>query len=157
MSRITPFLWYDGQAEDAANLYTSLFPNSRIVHIARYGSAGPGPAGRVMTVKFELDGQPFIALNGGPHYKFTEAISFTINCKTQEEVDRYWSTLTEGGAESQCGWLKDRFGLSWQVIPECLGRLLGDPDPKKARQVMEAMLQMKKMDIAALEAAHARP
>ncbi len=156
MNQITPFLWFDGQAEEAANLYVSLFENSKVLSVARYGEAGPGPAGTAMLVNFELDGRPFIALNGGPQYKFTEAISFTISCKIQAEVDRFWDALTEGGEESQCGWLKDRFGLSWQVIPECLGRLMGDPDPKKAGRVMRAMFKMKKMDIAALEAAHAQ-
>ncbi|MGJ5819114.1 VOC family protein [Paludibaculum fermentans] len=156
MNKITPFLWFDNQAEEAAKLYTSLFRNSRIVKISRYGEGGPGPAGSVMTVQFELDGQLFTALNGGPHFHFTEAISFTIDCKTQEEVDKFWYALSEGGSESQCGWLKDKFGLSWQVIPEALGRLLSGPDPKKSRQVMQAMLKMKKLDIAALEAAHAQ-
>ncbi|MBN9661444.1 MAG: VOC family protein [Acidobacteria bacterium] len=155
MNKITPFLWFNGQAEEAANLYVSLFENSRILHVSRYGDAGPGPAGSAMTVNFELDGRPFIGLNGGPNYVFTEAVSFVINCKTQAEVDKFWDALTEGGEERQCGWLKDRFGLSWQVIPECLGRLMGDPDSKRAGRVMQAMFKMKKIDIAALEAAHA--
>jgi len=155
MTRITPFLWFDTQAEDAANFYVSVFRNSRIVKVARYGSAGPGPKGSVMTVQFELDGQPFIALNGGPHFKFTEAISFSIDCQTQDEVDHYWDNLSAGGEQVQCGWLKDKFGLSWQVNPSILGKLLGDPDPEKSKRVMAAMLKMKKIDIAALQAAYA--
>jgi predicted 3-demethylubiquinone-9 3-methyltransferase (glyoxalase superfamily) len=151
---ITPFLWYDGQAEEAANLYVSLFPNSRILNATRYGAAGPGPQGSVMTVSFELDGLRFIALNGGPHYKFTEAVSFSVDCSTQDEVDRYWNALSEGGEQGPCGWLKDRFGLSWQVNPSALGEMLGDPDPKKSKRVMEAMLKMKKIVIADLRKAY---
>jgi predicted 3-demethylubiquinone-9 3-methyltransferase (glyoxalase superfamily) len=154
MRRITPFLWFDHQAEEAAHLYVSVFPGSRILSVSRYGEAGPGPKGSVMTIAFELDGQPFTALNGGPIFQFTEAISFVVDCKTQEEIDRYWEKLSDGGHEGQCGWLKDRFGLSWQIIPSALGQMLGDPDPRKARQVMEAMLQMKKIDLAALRKAH---
>lgn len=150
-----PFLWFDTQAEDAANFYVSVFRNSRIVKIARYGAAGPGPEGSVMTVEFELDGQPFIALNGGPYFKFTEAISFSVDCHTQDEVDHYWDNLSAGGEQVQCGWLKDKFGLSWQVNPSILGKLLGDPDPEKSKRVMAAMLKMKKIDIAALHAAYA--
>lgn len=153
MQKITPFLWFDTQAEEAAKFYTSIFPNSKIVTVARYGEAGPGPKGSVMTVVFELDGQQIIALNGGPHFKFTEAISLSVDCKDQAEVDHYWSKLLRGGKESQCGWLKDKYGLSWQVNPTVLGELLSDPDPKKAKRVMEAMLKMKKIDIAALKAA----
>jgi len=153
MSKITPFLWFDTQAEDAANFYVSVFKNSRIVSVSRYGDAGPGPRGSVMTVSFELDGQPFTALNGGPHFKFTEAISFTVPCATQEEVDHYWSRLVEGGAESQCGWLKDKYGLSWQITPTVLGQLLQDPDRQKSKRVMDAMLKMKKIDIATLQKA----
>jgi predicted 3-demethylubiquinone-9 3-methyltransferase (glyoxalase superfamily) len=153
MQKITPFLWFDTQAEEAAKFYTSIFPNSKIVTLARYGEAGPGPRGSVMTVVFELDGQRMIALNGGPQFKFTEAISLSVDCKTQEEVDHYWTKLSQGGQESQCGWLKDRYGLSWQINPAILGELLADPDPKKAKRVMEAMLKMKKIDIAALKAA----
>jgi predicted 3-demethylubiquinone-9 3-methyltransferase (glyoxalase superfamily) len=153
MHKITPFLWFDTQAEEAAKFYTSIFPNSKIVTLARYGEAGPGPRGSVMTVVFELDGQRMIALNGGPQFKFTEAISLSVDCKTQEEVDHYWTKLSQGGQESQCGWLKDRYGLSWQINPTILGELLADPDPKKAKRVMEAMLKMKKIDIAALKAA----
>jgi predicted 3-demethylubiquinone-9 3-methyltransferase (glyoxalase superfamily) len=153
MTTISPFLWFDTQAEQAANLYVSTFKNSRIVKIARYGDAGPGPKGSVMTVEFELNGQRFIALNGGPHFKFNEAVSFSVECQTQAEVDEYWSKLSDGGVEGQCGWLKDRFGLSWQVNPTVLGEMLADPDPTKARRAMEAMLKMKKIDIAALKKA----
>jgi predicted 3-demethylubiquinone-9 3-methyltransferase (glyoxalase superfamily) len=153
--RITPFLWFDGNAEEAARFYVSVFKNSKIVTTARYGDAGPGPKGSVMTVVFSLDGQEFIGLNGGPHFKFTEAVSFSVDCKTQEEVDYYWDKLSAGGEPSQCGWLKDKFGLSWQVNPGVLGEMLSDPDPAKAKRVMEAMLKMKKIDIAALKRAYA--
>jgi predicted 3-demethylubiquinone-9 3-methyltransferase (glyoxalase superfamily) len=153
MQKITPFLWFDTQAEEAAKLYVSIFPNSKIRNTARYGDAGPGPKGSVMTVEFELDGQRMIALNGGPVFKFTEAISLVVDCKDQKEVDHYWNKLLQGGKESQCGWLKDRFGLSWQIVPAALSRLLSDPDARKAKRVMEAMLKMKKLDVAALEAA----
>jgi predicted 3-demethylubiquinone-9 3-methyltransferase (glyoxalase superfamily) len=155
--KITTFLTYDHQAEVAVNLYVSVFQNSRIRHTTRYGAGGPGPQGSVMSVDFELDGQRFIALNGGPHFKFTDGISLFVDCKTQEEVDQYWEKLSQGGGEGQCGWLKDRFGLSWQIIPAALGELLNDPDPKKARRVMEAMLKMKKIDIAELKRAHQGP
>ena len=155
MPKISPFLWYDTQAEEAANLYTSIFPNSKILAIARYGDAGPGPKGSVMTVQFQLDGQEIIALNGGPMYKFTEAFSLSVDCKTQEEVDRYWTKLTaDGGQEGPCGWCKDKFGLSWQVTPSLLGQMLSDTDRKKAARVMEAMMKMKKLDIAALKRAY---
>lgn len=154
MPRISPFLWFDGQAEEAARLYVSLFPGSRIVSVSRYGDAGPGPKGSVMTVAFELDGRPFVALNGGPHFKFTEAVSFSVECQTQDEVDRYWDGLCEGGQPGPCGWLKDRFGLSWQIVPVALGQMLGDPDPEKSRRVMQAMLQMRKLDIAGLRKAY---
>jgi predicted 3-demethylubiquinone-9 3-methyltransferase (glyoxalase superfamily) len=154
--KIKTFLWYDADAEEAVNLYVSIFENSRVVEVARYGEAGPGPKGSVMTVEFELDGQRFIALNGGPHFKFNEAISLSVECDTQQEIDELWSRLTAGGGqESQCGWLKDRFGLSWQINPAVLGKLFADPDPKKVKRTMEAMLKMKKMDIAALERAYA--
>jgi len=153
MQKITPFLWFDNQAEEAAKFYASIFPNSKILNTARYGEAGPGPKGSVMTVEFELDGQRMIALNGGPHFKFTEAISLSVDCKDQKEVDHYWSRLLQGGQESMCGWLKDKYGLSWQVNPTILGQLLAGHDAKKARRVMEAMLKMKKIDIAALKAA----
>lgn len=149
----TPCLWFDTQGEDAARFYTSLFPNSRIVEISRYGEANPRQAGQVMVVRFELDGQTFMALNGGPQYTFSEAVSFTIDCADQAEVDRYWETLTEGGEEGPCGWLKDRFGLSWQVVPTRLTELLGDPDADRAQRVMEAMMSMRKIEIAGLEAA----
>lgn len=151
---ITPFLWFDSQAEEAAQFYVSIFPNSRIVKVVRYGAAGPGPAGSAMTVAFELDGLSFVALNGGPHFKFTEAISFVVNCETQDEIDFYWDKLSAGGGEVQCGWLKDRFGLSWQVVPPALAELLGDPDPQKSTRVMQAMLGMKKLDLAALRRAY---
>ncbi|HYQ94760.1 MAG TPA: VOC family protein [Burkholderiales bacterium] len=153
MKKITPFLWFDTQAEEAAKFYASVFPNSKILKTARYGEAGPGPKGSVMTVEFELAGQRMIALNGGPHFKFTEAISLSVDCKDQKEVDHYWTKLSQGGQESMCGWLKDRYGLSWQVNPAILGELLSGPDAKKAKRVMEAMLKMKKIDIAALKAA----
>jgi len=157
MQKISPFLWFDGNAEEAADFYVSLFKGSKILKIARYGEAGPGPAGAVMVVNFQIEGQDFIALNGGPLFKFTEAISFVINCQTQEEVDHYWNKLTAGGGqESQCGWLKDKYGLSWQVTPAILGELLADKDQKKAQRVMQAMLQMKKIDIAALQRAAAQ-
>jgi predicted 3-demethylubiquinone-9 3-methyltransferase (glyoxalase superfamily) len=154
MPKIKPFLWFDTQAEEAAKFYVSIFKNSKIVKVARYGEAGPGPKGSVMTVVFQLDGQEFIALNGGPHFKFTEAISFVVECKTQEEVDEYWEKLTEGGQEVQCGWLKDKYGLSWQITPTALGEMLSDPDREKAKRVMEAMLKMKKIEIAELRRAY---
>ncbi len=153
MQRISPFLWFDHQAEEAARFYVSVFPGSKIVKVTRYGEAGPGPKGSVMTVVFELDGQEFIALNGGPQFKFTEAISFSVGCETQEEVDRYWKKLYDGGEEGPCGWLKDRYGRSWQINPIILGELLADPDPAKAKRVMEAMLKMKKIDIQGLKTA----
>ena len=154
--RITPFLWFDGTAEEAINLYISIFKNSKITSMTRYGESGPGPSGTVMSANFELEGQEFIALNGGPQFPFTEAISFLVNCETQQEVDELWDKLTAGGGEGQpCGWLKDRYGLSWQIIPTVLGRMLGDTDPAKAGRVMQAMLQMKKIDIKTLEAAYA--
>jgi len=154
MPKISPFLWFDTQAEEAANLYTSIFPNSKILAIARYGDAGPGPKGSVMTVQFQLDGQEIIALNGGPMYKFTEAFSLSVDCKNQEEVDRYWTKLTaDGGQEGPCGWCKDKFGLSWQVTPSILPQMLSDTDRKKAMRAMEAMMKMKKIDITAIEAA----
>ena len=154
MPKINPFLWFDTQAEEAANLYVSIFNNSKIVNINRYGEAGPAPRGSVMSVVFELDGQEFMALNGGPLFKFTEAISLFVNCKTQEEVDIYWAKLLEGGKESRCGWLKDKYGLSWQIIPTVLGEMLSDRDPQRAKRVVEAMLKMKKIDIAELNRAY---
>jgi predicted 3-demethylubiquinone-9 3-methyltransferase (glyoxalase superfamily) len=154
IQRITPFLWFDQQAEEAAEFYVSVFPNSKVVKVVRYGRAGPGPAGSVMTVQFQLDGQSFVALNGGPHFKFTEAVSFVVNCHTQDEVDAYWEKLSAGGTQVQCGWLKDRFGLSWQIVPTVLPELLSGPKPEKAQRVMKAMLTMKKLDIHALKRAH---
>jgi predicted 3-demethylubiquinone-9 3-methyltransferase (glyoxalase superfamily) len=154
MQQITPFLWFDGNAEEAMKFYTSIFKNSKIGSVRRYGDAGPGPKGSVMTGTFQLNGQEFMALNGGPLFKFTEAISFFVNCETQEEVDELWEKLSAGGQESRCGWLKDKFGLSWQIIPRILGELLGDKDPAKSRRVMQAMLQMSKIDIKKLKQAY---
>ena len=154
MQKINPFLWFDDQAEEAANFYVSLFKNSKVISVSRYGDAGPDPKGTAMTVTFELAGQKFVALNGGPLFKFTEAISFLINCETQQEVDDLWKKLSAGGTESQCGWLKDKYGLSWQVIPTSLGEMLQDKDPKKSQRVMQAMLQMKKIDIDRLRQAY---
>jgi predicted 3-demethylubiquinone-9 3-methyltransferase (glyoxalase superfamily) len=154
MKTITPFLWFDKEAEEAAKLYVSIFKNSRILEVSRYGEAGPGPKGSVMTIRFELDGQEIIGLNGGPHFKFSEAVSLSVDCATQEEVDEYWSKLSAGGEEGQCGWLKDRFGLSWQVNPRALGEMLNDADRAKAGRVMQAMLKMKKIDIGALRRAY---
>jgi predicted 3-demethylubiquinone-9 3-methyltransferase (glyoxalase superfamily) len=153
MPALTPMLWFDTEAEQAAEFYTSVFPNSKIVEVTRYGSAGPRPEGMVMTVAFELDGKEFVALNGGAQYTFNEAISLVVYCETQEEVDMYWETLSEGGEEVACGWLKDKFGLSWQVTPTELPRLLSDPDTEKAQRVMAAMLEMTKLDIETLERA----
>jgi predicted 3-demethylubiquinone-9 3-methyltransferase (glyoxalase superfamily) len=153
MPKTTPCLWFDTQGEDAAKFYTSIFPSSRITHIQRYGSAGPGPEGQVMVVAFELDGQPYVALNGGPQFTFDEAVSFQIDCDSQEETDYYWDALTAGGEEGPCGWLKDRFGLSWQVVPRQLLDLLADPDEERGQRAMAAMLQMKRIDIAAVQQA----
>ena len=157
MQKITPFLWFDDKAEEAVNFYTSIFKNSKVVSVVRYDEEGAKAAGRqmgsVMTIAFVLEGQEFVALNGGPHFKFTEAISFVVNCETQQEVDEFWNKLSEGGEEGRCGWLKDKYGLSWQVVPEVLPRLLQNKDAEKAKRVMHAMLQMNKMDIAALEQA----
>lgn len=155
MLGITPFLWFENQAEEAAKFYVSVFPRSRITQTTRYGEEGPGPKGTVMTVAFELDGQEFVALNGGPQFSFTQAISFVVNCETQAEVDAFWEKLSEGGEKIQCGWLKDRYGLPWQIVPSALGRLLGDEDPQRSRRVMKAMMQMKKLDVAELERAYA--
>jgi predicted 3-demethylubiquinone-9 3-methyltransferase (glyoxalase superfamily) len=155
MPDLTPYLWFDTEGEEAAEFYTSVFPNSRILEITRYGSAGPRPEGSIMTVSFELDGKRFVALNGGPDFTFNEAVSFLVDCETQEEVDSYWNTLSEGGEQGPCGWLKDRFGLSWQIVPTALPRLLGDPDREKAQRVMAAMLKMGKIDVAELERAAA--
>jgi len=153
MPKITPFLWFNDKAEEAANFYTSIFRNSKVRGVTRYSDAGPGPKGSVMTVNFELEGQEFTALNGGPAFTFTEAVSFVVNCDTQQDVDYYWEKLTAGGQESQCGWLKDKYGLSWQIVPKALPRLLQQTDPKKAQRVVQALLQMKKLDIGALERA----
>jgi len=154
MPTITPFLWFDNQAEEAARFYTSVFPNSRVVDLVRYGESGPGPGGSVMTVCFELDGTEFVALNGGPaHYGFNLGVSFVVACKSPEAVDHYWSALTEGGEEGQCGWLKDRYGLSWQIVPDGLRELLGDSDSERAERAMRVMLTMKKLDIRAMERA----
>jgi predicted 3-demethylubiquinone-9 3-methyltransferase (glyoxalase superfamily) len=154
MQKITPFLWFDDQAEEAMNFYVSIFRNARVGKVTRYGDAGPGPKGSVMTASFELEGQEFTALNGGPRFKFTEAISFVVSSQTQAEVDELWARLSEGGQTQQCGWLKDKFGLSWQIVPAVLIELLSDPDPEKTRRVMAAMLQMTKLDIAKLRQAH---
>ena len=158
MQKITPFLWFDNQAEEAANFYVSIFKNSRIRNVTRYGEEGAKVAGRprgsVMTVEFQLEGQDFIALNGGPQFTFTEAISLSVDCKTQNEVDELWRTLSRGGEEGPCGWLKDKYGLSWQINPSVLGEMLNDPDPVKSNRVMQAMLQMKKIDIARLKQAY---
>jgi len=151
--KITPNLWFDTEAEEAAAFYISVFPNSRIVNVVRYTEAGPRPAGMVMTIEFELDGQRFIGINGGPQFTFDEAVSFQINCETQDDVDYYWERLSEGGEEGPCGWLKDRYGLSWQVTPPGMDELFTDPDPKKAERAMKAMLGMSKLDLAALRSA----
>ena len=152
--KITTCLWFDTQAEEAADFYVSVFDGSKILNVARYGEGGPGTAGQAVTVEFEIEGRKFLALNGGPAFTFNEAVSFVIDCSSQEEVDRYWSALTAGGTESQCGWLKDRFGVSWQVVPSVLGHLLGGPDPDGAQRVMQAMLGMRKLEIAELQAAY---
>jgi len=158
VSKITPFLWFDTQAEEAAEFYTSVFGNSRVLSVNRYGDAGPGPSGSVMIVRFELDGREFVALNGGPqHFNFNESVSFVVNCSSQDEVDYFWEKLTEGGEEGPCGWLKDKYGLSWQVVPDRLPELVSDPDPERSQRAMRAMFQMKKIDIAALERAAAAP
>jgi predicted 3-demethylubiquinone-9 3-methyltransferase (glyoxalase superfamily) len=155
MQNITPCLWFDTEGEEAAQFYTSIFPNSKIVEVTHYGSAGPRSEGTVMTVNFELNEQPFIALNGGPDFKFNEAVSFEVDCEDQAEVDKYWEALTEGGEEGPCGWLKDRYGVSWQIVPKILYELIADPDREKSQRVMAAMLKMKKIEIAELEQAAA--
>jgi predicted 3-demethylubiquinone-9 3-methyltransferase (glyoxalase superfamily) len=154
MQKIVPNLWFDTEAEDAANYYISIFKDSEITDVSRYGEEGPRPAGMVLTISFRLQGQEFTAINGGPDFKFDEAISFLVNCESQDEVDEYWEKLSEGGEEGPCGWLKDKFGLSWQVIPTILGKLMQDEDTEKAGRVMKAMLQMKKIDIAKLQEAY---
>ncbi|TSJ38848.1 VOC family protein [Mucilaginibacter corticis] len=153
MSKITPFLWFDNNLDEAIKFYASIFKNSKLLYEVKYGENGPGPKGTVMTATFELEGQKFMGLNGGPMFKFTEAISLFIACENQEEIDYYWEKLTDGGKESRCGWLKDKFGLSWQVVPKNLGSLLHNSDPEKANKVMQTMLAMDKLDIAALEKA----
>jgi predicted 3-demethylubiquinone-9 3-methyltransferase (glyoxalase superfamily) len=154
MQKITPFLWFNDNAEEAMKFYVSVFKNSKIGRVARYGDAGPGPKGKVMTASFQLEGQEFVALNGGPKFKFTEAISFVVNCETQKEVDELWKKLSEGGEKGRCGWLKDKFGLSWQIVPTALGKMFSDADPVKSQRVMKAMLQMDKLDIAGLKKAY---
>src|SRR5690348_9733597 len=154
MQKITPFLWFEDKAEEAARFYTSIFKNSKILNLSRYGDAGPGPKGTVMVAAFQIEGQDFLALNGGPLFKFTEAVSFVVNCETQAEVDELWDKLSAGGAESQCGWLKDKFGLSWQIVPTVLGKMLQDKDAAKSQRVMKAMLQMTKIDIEGLRRAY---
>ena len=156
MQKLTPFLWFNDKAEEAMNFYVSIFKNSKVVSISRYGEAGPGPKGSVMTATFQLDGQEFTALNGGPQFTFTEAISFYVDCKTQQEVDELWDKLSAGGEKGQCGWLKDKYGLWWQIVPSILGKLLGDKDADKAKRVMQAMLQMDRLDIASLQQAYDR-
>jgi predicted 3-demethylubiquinone-9 3-methyltransferase (glyoxalase superfamily) len=157
--KITPFLWFDGRAEEAAEFYVSVFntvrpsADAKVLDVSRYGEGGPGEPGSAMTVSFEVDGLRFVGLNGGPQHSFTEAVSFSVSCETQEEVDGFWSALTEGGEESMCGWLRDRYGLSWQIIPNRLMELLGDPDPERAQRATQAMLQMRKIDVAELERA----
>ncbi|MEK6371417.1 MAG: VOC family protein [Acidobacteriota bacterium] len=154
MKRITPFLWFENQAEEAANYYASIFKNSKVGRITRWGDVGPGPKGSVLTIEFELDGQDFVGLNGGPEFKFTEAVSFSVECKNQEEIDYYWDKLSAGGEQGPCGWLKDKYGLSWQVNPSILSDMLNDPNPAKANAVMKAMLEMKKIVIADLKKAY---
>lgn len=154
VQKITPFLWFDGKAEEAANFYTSVFPNSKVVRVIRCGEAGPGPAGSVLTVEFHLEGQTFVGLNGGPIFKFTEAVSFVVNCQSQEEIDFYWEKLAAGGAEVECGWLKDQFGLSWQIVPTLLFQWMSDPDPAKSARVLQAVWSMKKLDLGRLQKAY---
>jgi len=154
MQKITPFLWFDNRAEEAMNFYTSIFKNSKVGSVCRYGDAGPGPKGTVMTASFQLEGQELVALNGGPIFHFTEAISFSVNCETQEEVDDFWEKLSAGGEKQRCGWLKDKFGLSWQIVPSALSEMLQDKNPQKSSRVMQAMLQMQKLDIKGLRQAY---
>jgi len=155
VQKVTPFLWFDDQAQEAAEFYVSVFPSSRVLQVTHYGSAGPRPEGMVMTVSFELDGTEFVALNGGPQFTFTEAVSFSVDCEDQAEVDRYWTALSAGGEQGPCGWLRDRYGLSWQIVPRALTELLSDPDRAKSQRVMAAMLEMGKIDVAELERAAA--
>lgn len=156
MQKITPFLWFDGQAEEAANFYASIFKNGKILDVSRYGESGPGTAGSVMTVRFSLDGQEFTALNGGPEFSFTPAISFYVDCDTQEEVDMFWEKLSEGGEKGQCGWLTDKYGVSWQIVPRVLIEMINDADAQKSQKVVEAMLQMTRLDIQRLKEAYAQ-
>ncbi len=156
MQKITPFLWFDDKAEEAAKFYTSVFKNSKIMSVTRYGTAGPGPQGKVMSVTYELAGQEFIALNGGPHFTFSPAISFFVHCETQQEIDELWQQLSAGGEQQQCGWLKDKFGVTWQIVPTVLGQMLQDKDARKAKNVMNAMLKMIKLDINDLRRAYER-
>ena len=156
MQKITPFLWFDGKAEEAMNFYVSIFKNSKVVRVSRYGEAGPGPKGSVMSATFVLEGQDFYALNGGPQFKFTPAISLFVSCEAQQEVDDLWDKLSAGGSQDPCGWLRDKYGVSWQIIPTILGKLLGDKDPAKANRVMQAMLKMTKIDIKGLQQAYDR-
>jgi predicted 3-demethylubiquinone-9 3-methyltransferase (glyoxalase superfamily) len=157
MQKITPFLWFNNNAEEAVNFYISIFKNSKIVNISRYGEAGPGPKGTVMSATFELNGQEFMALNGGPHFSFSPAISLFVKCETQQEVDEFWEKLSAGGKKERCGWLTDKYGLSWQIIPNALGRMLQDKDPEKSKRVMKAMLQMDKINIDGLKQAYEQP
>ncbi|MEP6645251.1 MAG: VOC family protein [Acidobacteriaceae bacterium] len=154
MHKITPFLWFDGKAEEAMNFYTSIFKNSKVGRVTRYGESSPGSKGAVITATFQLDGQDFIALNGGPQFSFTPAISLFVNCENQEEVDDFWEKLSEGGKESQCGWLSDKYGITWQIVPSALGQMLSDKDSEKSKRVTQAMLQMKKLDVAKLKQAY---
>ena len=154
MQKITPFLWFDDKSEEAANFYVSVFENSKILSVARYGEGGPRPKGTVMTVKFQLQGQEFVALNGGPHFSFSPAISFVVNCETQEEIDRLWDELSDGGRQDVCGWLVDRFGVTWQIVPRVLDEMLSDDDTERANRVMQVMLKMKKLEIKPLEDAY---
>ena len=154
MQKITPFLWFDGKAEEAANFYVSIFKDAKMGKTNRYGEHGPGPKGTVMIATFQIDGQEFIALNGGPQFKFSPAISFVVNCETQEEVDQLWEKLSAGGTKQQCGWLQDKFGVSWQIVPTTLSKLMSDPDREKTNRVMQALMQMDKIDIARLQQAH---
>ena len=154
MQKIVPFLWFNGNAEEAMNFYVATFKNSQVGRVSRYGDAGPGPKGSVMSCTFQLEGQDFYALNGGPQFSFTPAISLFVNCETQQEVDQLWEQLSAGGSKDQCGWLKDKFGVSWQIVPTVLGKLLGDKDPAKANRVMQAMMKMKKLDIKGLQQAY---
>ncbi len=154
MRKITPFLWFDNNAEEAANFYISIFKNSKLENVSRYGDAGPGPKGTVLTVDFELDGQKFIALNGGPQFKFTEAVSFVVHCETQEEIDYFWEKLSAGGQKAECGWLKDKYGLSWQIVPTILGELMGSKDAERSNRVMQAIMKSQKLEIDTLKRAY---